>query len=84
VSRPDDVLPPLLQPPGRLGRFLTRHAFTVYVIHAPVIVLLALALRGIHPDPLIKFAMAAIVGVPLCFTVAYLVLGKVPMASRVL
>jgi surface polysaccharide O-acyltransferase-like enzyme len=68
---------------GRLGAFLSRHAFTVYVIHAPVIVFLALALRGIHPDPLLKFALAAVVGVPLCFALAYLV-RRLPLASRVL
>ena len=70
---------------GSFGRFLSRHAFTVYVIHAPIIVLLALALRPLHTPPpqLIKFAIAAVIAVPLCFGVAYLV-RKLPMASRVL
>jgi glucans biosynthesis protein C len=68
---------------GRLGRFLSRHAFTVYIVHAPVIVLLALTLRGIHPEQLFKFSLAALVGVPLCFAVAYLV-RKLPHASRFL
>jgi len=67
----------------RLGRFLSRHAFTVYIIHAPVIVLLALALRGIHPEQLLKFSLAALVGVPLCFVVAFLA-RKIPFASRIL
>ncbi len=68
---------------GNLGRFLSRHAFTVYIIHIPIIVLLALALRGIHPEQLLKFGLAAIIGVPLCFGVAFLV-RKIPLASRVL
>jgi hypothetical protein len=46
-------------------------------------VLLALALRGIHPEQLLKFGLAAIIGVPLCFAVAYLV-RKIPLASRIL
>ena len=33
---------------NRFGRFLSQHAFTVYIIHIPVIVLLALALREVH------------------------------------
>ncbi len=68
---------------GRLGRFLSPLPFTVYVIHIPAIVLLALALRGVQLEHLLKFALAAIMGVPLCFLVAYLV-GKVPLASRIL
>jgi glucans biosynthesis protein C len=68
---------------GRLGRFLSRNAYTVYIIHAPVIVLLALALRGVHPEALLKFGLAALIGVPLCFGVAFLV-RKIPFASRIL
>jgi glucan biosynthesis protein C len=68
---------------GRFGQFLTRHAYTVFITHAPVIVFLALALRGIHPEQLLKFGLAAIVGVPLCFAVAYLV-RKIPLASRII
>ena len=68
---------------GRLGRFLSQHAFTVYIIHAPVIVFLAIALRGIHPEQLLKFGLAAVFGVPLCFAVAYLV-RKIPYATRIL
>lgn len=33
---------------SRFGSFLSQQAFTVYIIHIPVIVLLALAWRGIH------------------------------------
>jgi glucan biosynthesis protein C len=68
---------------GRLGRFLSPLPFTVYVIHIPVIVLLALALRGLQLEHLLKFGLAAVIGVPLCFMVAYLI-GKIPLAPRVL
>lgn len=68
--------------PGRLGWFLSQHAYAVYVFHFPVVVLLALALRGIHLEALLKFGLAAIVGVPLCFAVAYLV-RKIPFMSRI-
>jgi glucan biosynthesis protein C len=68
---------------SRFGRFLSEQAFTVYIIHIPIIVLLALALRGIHPEQLLKFALAALIGVPLCFALAFLV-RKIPFASRIL
>ncbi len=69
--------------PGRLGWFLSQHAYAVYVFHVPVVVLLALALRGIHLEQLLKFGLAAIIGVPLCFAVAYLV-RKMPLMARIL
>ena len=68
---------------SRSGRFLSQQAFTVYIIHIPVIVLMALALRGIQLESLLKFAMVALIGVPLCFVLASLV-RKIPFASRIL
>jgi glucan biosynthesis protein C len=68
---------------GQLRRLLSRSAFTVYIIHCPVIVLLALALRGVELEHLLKFGLAALLGVPLCFALAYLIL-RLPFASRVL
>ena len=68
--------------PGRLGKFLSQQAFTVYVIHIPIIVLFALALRGVQIEQLLKFGLAAIIGVPLCFFAAYLV-RKIPLADRI-
>ncbi len=67
----------------RFGRFLSQQAFTVYVIHIPIIVLLALAIRGIHLESLLKFALAALIGVPLCFALAFLV-RTIPFATRIL
>lgn len=66
-----------------LNRFGARHSFTVYIFHIPVIVFLALALRGVHLAPVLKFGLAAVLGVPLCFGVAYLV-RKIPYAKRIL
>jgi len=67
----------------RISRFGARHSFTVYIFHIPVIVFLALALRDIRLAPLLKFGLAAVLGVPLCFGVAYLV-RKIPYAKRIL
>jgi peptidoglycan/LPS O-acetylase OafA/YrhL len=68
---------------SRLGRFLSEQSYTVYIIHTPLIVLLALALRGLHPEQLLKFALASAIAVPLCFGAAWLV-RRLPHATRVL
>jgi len=68
---------------GKRSRFLQRHSYTVYFIQAPIIVFVALALRGLSIEHLLKFGLAAVITIPLCFAVAYLVL-KIPYASRVL
>jgi glucan biosynthesis protein C len=68
---------------ARLGGFLSRHNFVVYIVHAPIIVLVAILLKGVQLEHLLKFGLAAAIGVPLCFGVAYLV-RKIPFASRIL
>ena len=68
---------------GRFGRFLSQHSYAVYVIHIPIVVVVAFALRGIDLESLLKFGMAAVIMVPTCFAVAYIV-RKIPGVSRVL
>jgi glucan biosynthesis protein C len=68
---------------GKPGRFLSRHAYTVFIIHAPIIVFLAIAVRNLQLEHLLKFGMTAIIGVPLCFAAASLV-RRIPLASRIL
>jgi peptidoglycan/LPS O-acetylase OafA/YrhL len=68
---------------GSFTRFLQRHSYTVYVIQAPIIVFVVVALMGLSLEHLLKFGLAAVITVPLCFAAAYLVL-KIPFASSVL
>ena len=67
----------------RFGRFLSQHSYTVYIIHIPIVIFLAVALRGIDLEPLLKFGSAAAIAVPTCFSFAY-ILRKIPFASRIL
>jgi glucan biosynthesis protein C len=60
-----------------VGRFLSRQSYTVYIIHIPIIIFLAYGLRGIELANLWKFGMAAIIVVPTCFVLAYIV-RKIP------
>lgn len=64
------------------GQFLSQQSYAVYVFHIPVIVLLAIALKGIELAPLLKFGLMVLIAVPICFLVAYLV-RKVPGMARV-
>lgn len=67
----------------RLGTFLSQQSFAVYVVHSPIIVLLAIALRDVHPNFFLKFLFVALIGVPLCFAVAYL-FRRLPGVSRII
>ncbi|MCB0064976.1 MAG: acyltransferase family protein, partial [Caldilineaceae bacterium] len=68
---------------GAFGRFLARHSYAVYILHSPIIVLVALAVQGIELEPLAKFGLVSAIGVSLSFLVAYGV-RKVPFAARIL
>jgi fucose 4-O-acetylase-like acetyltransferase len=68
---------------GRMAKAMSDSTFAVYFIHAPVIVYLALALRGIDLHPLVKYLLVAPVAVSLCFLIAYGV-RQLPLVRRVL
>jgi len=68
---------------GAILRELSACSYTVYVLHAPVIVLAALAAGGITVYSLLKFALVAPAAVGLCFLLATAV-RRLPLASRVL
>jgi len=68
---------------GKLAKAMSASVYTVYIIHGPVIVLLALAMKNIRLYPLLKFALVALIAVPLCFVLANLI-RKLPLASRIL
>ncbi len=68
---------------SKFGSFLSQHDYTVFLIHVPIIIFIAYALRGIVPGSLVKFGLLAVIVVPTCFAVAY-VIRKIPGASRVL
>jgi len=67
-----------------LTRALSSSAYTVYIIHAPVVVTLTLLARDLHLHPLLKFALLAAPAVILCFALAYLLVQYLPGARRVL
>jgi peptidoglycan/LPS O-acetylase OafA/YrhL len=66
-----------------LAKKLSAAAYAVYIFHAPVIVLLALALRGIKLDLALKWLLVAPVAVSLSFLVGYAI-KRLPLARYIL
>jgi surface polysaccharide O-acyltransferase-like enzyme len=68
---------------GRLARSLAASVYTVYLIHAPVLVGFAYAFHVVAVYPLLKFGIAVLITIPLCFLISSLI-HKIPFANRVL
>jgi len=68
---------------NNIGTFLSQQSYAVYLIHVPIIVLIAVVLKEVGLSTLPKFGLAAIIIVPICFAAAF-VLRKIPGVSRVL
>jgi len=68
---------------GRLVKAMSAGVYTVYIFHAPIIVLLALALRSINIDPLLKFVLVAPLAVSFCFMLSNYI-QKLPVARNIL
>ena len=68
---------------GRLTRAMPPLGYTVYVVHIPIVVFLAVALKEVEMEHLLKFGLAGVIAIPLCFAAAYVV-RKIPYASKVL
>jgi peptidoglycan/LPS O-acetylase OafA/YrhL len=68
---------------GRVRRFLSTHAYTVYLIHPVLLVALGYALGGVQAPAVVKFALLVVLAVPLCWAVAFPV-RALPGARKVL
>ena len=68
---------------GTLAREASAASYTVYIIHATVLILFTLAVREIQIYPLLKFALVALVVIPICFALGAGI-RRLPLARRVL
>ncbi|GFK94817.1 Glucans biosynthesis protein C [Fundidesulfovibrio magnetotacticus] len=62
---------------GALAAWGSANAFAVYMFHTPVLVLVSLAVRGVHWAALPKFLLVSALGVPASFLAAW-ALRKLP------
>lgn len=67
---------------GRLARSLAATVYIVYLIHAPVLIGFSYALRVVALYPLLKWGIAVLVTIPLCFLIGLLI-RKIPFVNRV-
>lgn len=68
---------------GKLVKEMSASAYTVYIFHAPIIVLLALSLRGIVLNPLLKFILVAPLAVGVCFILSNYI-RQIPVVKNIL
>ncbi len=68
---------------GRLAKGLAASVYTIYLIHPLVLVSVASALHTLALHPLLKFAVAVLIALPLCFLVSSFI-RKIPFANRML
>jgi glucans biosynthesis protein C len=68
---------------NRFTKFLSDNSYGAYILQAPILVGLALALASIQMPLALKFLFVAPIGVVLCFITAYLV-RKIPKVDQVL
>lgn len=64
-------------------RHLCARAYTIYIIHPPVLVSLALAARGVAAPALVKFVVIGVATCVVSFAIAGLIL-RIPVARRIL
>ena len=68
----------------KLARIITKNTYTVYIIHAPVIVFLSYYLRNIALIPILKFFLVSLIGIPLCFLISHYLIRKIPGLNKIL
>jgi glucan biosynthesis protein C len=68
---------------GGVAKAMSASVYTAYIIHAPVVVLVTLAMRNISLQPLLKFTLAVLIAVPLCFALGNFI-RQLPLAKRIL
>ena len=68
---------------GRFAQALSRSTYTVYIIHAPVVVLLAVMMAPVGLPPLVKFVLTGTLSVGLCFLMGNIVC-RLPIARQIL
>jgi glucans biosynthesis protein C len=69
---------------GRIGKFMSDNAFTVYVFHPPLVIIGARMLHGAPWPPLVKFAALTCFGVLASFALSALVFRKIPFLRAIL
>jgi peptidoglycan/LPS O-acetylase OafA/YrhL len=68
---------------GRLAKALAASSYAAFILHGPVLTVLAVGIQHVRQPPVVKIALLTPVAVFLCFFIGYL-LRKLPLANRIL
>jgi len=68
---------------NRVSAFFVKNAYTAYLVHAPIITFLALIMQDITLYPLVKWAILAIIAVPISFGLSSFI-RRLPYTDKVL
>ena len=69
---------------GRLAALLSENAFAVYLIHPPIIILLAILLHSVSAPVVLKAVLLTATSALVTFSIAALVLRRFPLLQRIL
>lgn len=69
---------------GRILKAIAGSAYGVYILHPPLIVFLSCSLKSVIINPVLKFGLVTLIGVPLCFLVTHYLVRKIPGVSKIL
>jgi hypothetical protein len=59
-------------------------SFAVYMFHPLIIVAVTLLMGPLNIMPVLKWALAAVISVPLCFLIGYYILLRIPLLNKIL
>lgn len=62
---------------GRISKTISGDAYNVYIIHAPIVVFVAILFKGILLHPLIKFIIVSLISLLICFAISHYLIKKV-------
>jgi fucose 4-O-acetylase-like acetyltransferase len=69
---------------GRVAKFLSENAFSVYVFHPPIVILMARSMHGLQWHPLIKFGLLTITSAVIVFELSAVLLRRIPLLRQIL
>jgi glucan biosynthesis protein C len=69
---------------GRLAKFMSDNAFSVYVFHPPVVILAARLQHSLMLPPIVKFLTLTCMGVVMSFALSAVALRRIPVLRRIL
>jgi len=69
---------------GRLGKFMSDNAFSVYVFHPPIVITGARLLHGVLWHPLVKFAALTCFSVVVTYALSAAVFRRIPFLREIL